>query len=81
MNGDGFANASFAAWSITAATFAGSSRMTMWQVGRVVVTAPIFFAADASIAGGTMRSFAEITAHVGLVFHAATVSFSSNIGP
>jgi hypothetical protein len=41
----------------------------------------IFFAADSSIAGGSIRWCVEMTAHVGLVFHAATVSFSSNMGP
>lgn len=65
---------------MTAATLAGSSRMTMWQVGRVVVTAPILRAADSSIAGGSIRSFAETIAQVGLFFHAAIVSFSSNMG-
>src|SRR5277367_4250184 len=62
--------ACLAASSITAATLAGSSRITMWQVCSVVVTAPIFLAADASMAGGTIRSLAEMIAHVGLVFHA-----------
>ena len=47
-------NAFFAASSITATIFAGSSRMDMWQVERVVVIAPIFFAAASCIAGGSI---------------------------
>jgi hypothetical protein len=59
----------FAASSITAATFAGSSSMDMWQVGRVVANAPIFFGHGYSMAGGSIRSRVEISAQVGLVFH------------
>jgi hypothetical protein len=66
---------------MTAATFTGSCNMLMWHVSTVVVTAPILLAADSSIAGGSIRSFVEIMAHDGLVFQAATVSFSSNVGP
>jgi len=52
----------------------------MWHVERIVVIAPIFSAAVACMAGDTIWSFVEMRAHVGLFFHAATVSFSSNMG-
>jgi hypothetical protein len=76
-----FVSAFFAASSMTAATVDGSSSIDIWQVATVVVAAHIFFAAEASIAGGSIRSFVETIAHVDFVFQAATVSFSSNIGP
>jgi hypothetical protein len=67
---DCFANAFDAASSITFATSDGFFKMTMWHINRVVVTAPIFFADAASIPGGSIRSFADTIAHVGLVFQA-----------
>jgi hypothetical protein len=39
-------SAFFTASSITGTIFAGSSRIDMWQVERIVVFAPIFFAAN-----------------------------------
>jgi hypothetical protein len=51
------------------------------EVGRVVAAAPNFFASACSMAGGSMRSFAEMITHEDFVFHAATVSSSSNNGP
>jgi hypothetical protein len=63
---DCFTNAFDAASSITFATSDGFSKMTTWHVDRVVVTAPIFFADAASIPGGSIQSFADTIAHVGL---------------
>lgn len=57
-----FLRAFFAASSITAATFAGSSSMTIMQVGRIIATAPILFAADSSIAAAAFRALLALSA-------------------
>src|ERR1700733_10076932 len=69
-----------AASSMTLATFSGSCSIARWHVCNVTAVAPSFFDADSSMAGGSIRSSAEITTHDGFVFHAATVNFSPNIG-
>jgi hypothetical protein len=73
------ANAVLAASSITAAILAGSCNMLMLQVSTVVVNAPILFAANSSIAGGSVRSLVEITAHDDGFRHAIVATADGNV--
>src|SRR5258706_3104323 len=66
---------------ITFATSAGCESIGTWLEGSVMVFAFIAFANFRSRSGGIIRSLEATTYHVGLVFHAALVSFAPRAAP